>query len=59
MLHESLPRRSRHYPGGWEDYCLQENLSVFKAEQPAEEEAGADLPQPFYNFYDPQLYYYR
>jgi len=48
--------KARHYPGGWEEYCRQQNLSLFKPEQREQE---SNLPAPFYNFYDPQLYYYR
>lgn len=63
IAHKLGYRKSRHYVGGWEDYCAQNKRSITKARSDATSTAPAvtqdDPLQQHYNYhyYNPDLHY--
>ncbi|XP_018015245.1 thiosulfate sulfurtransferase/rhodanese-like domain-containing protein 3 isoform X2 [Hyalella azteca] len=54
--------KSRHYYGGWEDYCLKNNLPVTKPRNSDAVETAKTLEDPLqphynYHYYNPDLHY--
>ncbi|KAF2364358.1 Rhodanese-like domain [Trinorchestia longiramus] len=54
--------KSRHYSGGWEDYCQKNNLPLTKPRNPATDTTKAVVEDPLqqhynYHYYNPDLHY--
>lgn len=55
IAHRMGYKKSRHYSGGWEDYCEKNNLPVVKPKHP---EIFDPLQQQFnYHYFDPELHF--